>query len=376
MILALHLGLGPTMPYLASAVDLFFVLSGYLITRIILDRPLGWKFLTAFYARRILRIWPIYYGLIVAFLVVNRWLPHHQRTSGWPYYVTFTQFTPRYWFALPPRFCDYFAHTWTLAAEEQFYLIWPLAAVLLGRKGLLWSIPFLLVSAFAARLIYWPMLLATNWDGFALGGLLAWWLGEPGSERSQKPATLAALGAIAVLTASYPLFASTIEAGLAMVWPQTWGDAGQSLNASRVFLLYFAVVGFVASLSGTRLLAPLRHPCLVYVGTISYGLYLYHVPIYVIISPAAHSRVCHDPMSLDALKLAVSFLVAVGSWEFLEKPILRVKDRFAYPPRPTPEVATGVPAPHFRADGESAKIESEMDHRSEKDAQCRPPQSP
>ena len=211
MILALHLGLSPTMPYLASAVDLFFVLSGYLITRIILDRPAGFGFLKAFYARRILRIWPIYFALLIGFLTVNHWLPYRQRTTGWPYYLTFTQFTPYYWFARPPRFCDYFAHTWTLAAEEQFYLLWPLIAVVVGRKGLLWSIPLLVASAFVARLIYWPMLLATNWDGFALGGLLAWMLGEPGSTRARRPALIAGLAAILALTAFFFIFL--------LIWP-------------------------------------------------------------------------------------------------------------------------------------------------------------
>lgn len=365
MIVALHLGLSPTMPFLASAVDLFFVLSGYLITRIILDRPPSAGFLKAFYARRILRIWPIYFLLILGFLVVNRALHLRQRTAGWPYYLTFTQFTPRYWFVLPPKFCDYLSHTWTLAAEEQFYLIWPLLAVVLGRRGLLWSIPVLVGSAFAARLIYAPILLATNWDGFALGGLLAWMLGEPGSARAKRPAMVASLAALGTLTALYPLFSGGIEGWFVHNWPSNWGDGARSLNALRIFLLYFSIVGVVVCLTGSRLLAPLRHPCLVYLGAISYGLYLYHVPVFVILSPALHHRMCHDSMALDALKLAVSFVVAVLSWEFLEKPILGWKDRFPYPAPATVPVARSVPQPHFRGDRGSAKIGPDFDCRSD-----------
>jgi peptidoglycan/LPS O-acetylase OafA/YrhL len=187
MVLSLHLGLGEQFAVLASAVHLFFVLSGYLITRIILEHETLPGFLLPFYIRRIVRIWPIYYAVVFGFILVNSRLPYRQRTTGLPYYLTFTQFLPRYWFAQPPPFTIYFNHIWTLAAGEQFYLLWPLVAVLLGRRALLGTIPVLLASAFVARLWLWPMLLVTNWDGFGLGALLAWMLGSPGSPRSRRP---------------------------------------------------------------------------------------------------------------------------------------------------------------------------------------------
>ncbi len=138
MVLSLHLGLGASYAVLASAVDLFFVLSGYLITRIILDHGTQTGFLARFYVRRSLRIWPIYYASILTLVLVNRWLPHRQAMDGLGNYLTYTQFIQHYWFGRPPWFSMYFAHTWTLAAEEQFYIFWPLLAVLLGAGDCAW----------------------------------------------------------------------------------------------------------------------------------------------------------------------------------------------------------------------------------------------
>ncbi len=75
----------------------------------------------------------------------------------------------------------------------------------------------------------------------------------------------------------------------------------------------------------------LRDPSLCYLGTISYGIYLYHLPLFALISPTHFTNLCNDSMLLDALKLAATFALAVVSWQFIEKPILRLKDRFPYP---------------------------------------------
>ena len=330
MVVSLHMGLGTDYAVLGSAVDMFFVLSGYLITRIILSHETGPRFLVPFYARRVLRIWPIYYAVLIGFVVVNPLLTYRQRTTGLPYYLTFTQFLPRYWSARPPAFCIYFAHTWTLAAEEQFYLLWPLVAVLLGRRALLATIPLLVGSAFMARLWLWPMLLVTNWDGFALGALLAWMSGEPGSPRSRRPIVVWGLVTLGAAMLAYPLAGEAVEQ-FGAAWTSDWPRLALSLNASRLNLLYFSIVGLVIAFAGHPLLRPLRDPSLCYLGTISYGIYLYHLPLFALMSPLHFTNLCHDSMWLDALKLATTFALAVVSWQFIEKPILRLKDRFPYP---------------------------------------------
>ena len=108
-----------------TAVDLFFVISGYLITTILLRGRSTPGALANFYARRSLRIWPIYYLALAAFLVANALIGHPYPTDGLPYYLTYTQNVPRYWGGVVPPFCKAFAHCWSLSVEEQFYLIWP-----------------------------------------------------------------------------------------------------------------------------------------------------------------------------------------------------------------------------------------------------------
>ncbi len=192
------------------------------------------------------------------------------------------------------------------------------------------AIPVLITSAFAARLFFMPILLVTNWDGFALGALLAWLLGAPGASTQRGRGWAWGLAALAAVTLSYPLWRAHVEVLLQNGWPTLWEKLAFSINASRLFGLYFAVVGLTVICAGQSWLRPLRHPVLVYLGTISYGLYLYHAPLYVVISASHYDITCHDSMALDALKLAVVFAVAILSWEFFEKPILRLKDRFPY----------------------------------------------
>ncbi|MDR3637440.1 MAG: acyltransferase [Isosphaeraceae bacterium] len=117
-----------------AAVDLFFVLSGFLITSIIIKHGGAPGFLKAFYVRRGLRILPIYYLAVLAVAGVRLLIPRRIRWAGLPYTLTCTQFIALRAFKDMPEYCPYLCHTWTLAIEEQFYLIWPLALIALGRR--------------------------------------------------------------------------------------------------------------------------------------------------------------------------------------------------------------------------------------------------
>ncbi len=163
-----------------SGVDLFFVLSGYLITSIIIRNGETRGFYRNFYARRTLRIWPTYYLTVLVLVAVNPFLPRPGSFADLPYVLTYTQYTPIYWGKEPPPNYPALNHTWTLAIEEQFYLIWPALVLWVGRKRL---VPLCLMTiglAMAARdggnfLIpkYPQLVLVSRCDGFAIGGLLA-----------------------------------------------------------------------------------------------------------------------------------------------------------------------------------------------------------
>jgi peptidoglycan/LPS O-acetylase OafA/YrhL len=324
-----------------TGVDLFFVLSGYLITSIILryhDEP---HFFRTFYIRRGLRIWPIYYILFVALVLGNRFLPQPQKLDAWPYYATYTQNVPLYFGRPMPPFNPAFDHTWTLALEEQFYLIWPLVIAWAGRRRAVWVCLATMALSWKLRAggdwIFWlaprmsERLLLARADGFALGGLLAVGL----LERERIPHRLAfiwryALGGIGLISGIYLVRGLSSPDPIQFLGLPTPLDPANTILAVGAF--YTALVGLILAFERHPVLAPLRWPPLLYLGQISYGLYLYHYVIYWMIDGGTF------PMEVNpiraCLKIAVTILVSAISWHALEKPILRFKDRFSYRERP------------------------------------------
>jgi peptidoglycan/LPS O-acetylase OafA/YrhL len=319
-----------------TAVDLFFVLSGYLITSLILRHGDTPHFFRSFYARRTLRIWPIYYLTLLAFILVNPHLPHPLPQEGLPYYLTFTQNIQYYDLSftdLAPNLGGPLYPMWSLALEEQFYLFWPFVVLLAGRRRLIPLAAGLLVVAVLARYRgYNVQILLTRCDGFALGSLLAalvadrdWLARNAGWSRW----SLGALGAVSFAGLLWIMQAYPIGGGTAAL---------PSLSVLLTNLFYFAVVGLVVLSAGSRSLAPLRWRPLGYIGLISYGLYLYHDIVFSIANYSGAERGLGDRWWFEPIKLAAPFAVAAASWHFIERPILSLKDRFAYargrPPRP------------------------------------------
>ena len=316
------------------AVDLFFVLSGYLITSIILKNSGKDRFLRSFYARRGLRIWPIYYLTLLALVALAPILdPRTRHMEGLPYYLTYTQFIQLYR-QLPPVELDLpMFHTWTLAIEEQFYILWPALLCLLGRRGLIPAVATLLAISVAARALgssTWILLGRS--DGLVLGALLAGLLEHPG--RVERD--LRALRRGFVLSCALGLAA--LVAGLliahALGVPKTgWWVAFNPL-AINVFL--FGLVGLILCAAGSPPLAVLRDRRLCYLGLISYGLYLYHVPLIWLAELAFRRDVVALSVWVRLALLPVCIAAAALSWELIERPILSLRSRFEYGRRPAP----------------------------------------
>jgi peptidoglycan/LPS O-acetylase OafA/YrhL len=322
-----------------AAVDLFFVLSGFLITTIILRDGQEPQFLRNFYIRRGLRIWPIYYLAILALLLAGRWLPQANDPGGLPYALVYAQNLPRYWSGRSPEFSPYLAHTWSLAVEEQFYLLWPALVLLVGPRRLLGAALALLAGSVVARSagLHWWLLLARG-DGLALGAILA---ALRHNRERPGPALRNALIAIGLAATGYLAVLGTIG-GLAQHGPPRWPSA----TLLAVNLLGFAAVGLVCQGAGGRAFAVLRRPRLVYLGQISYGLYLYHFIIMVLGDDLAKRLgMGGRPFWREALMLGCTFGLAALSWRFVERPLLAWKDRFAYRPEP---VNVQAPTPHLR----------------------------
>ena len=117
-----------------AGVNLFFVISGFLITGILVRTRGGQGYFRSFYARRGLRIWPIYYVSFLAVIAVA--LVRHIGISDWPHFVVYLQNYLLGWQSWRVGFPSFFSHTWSLAGEEQFYLIWPFLILLLSRRRL------------------------------------------------------------------------------------------------------------------------------------------------------------------------------------------------------------------------------------------------
>ncbi len=334
-ILMFHLRFMRKYPTLGTAVDLFFVLSGYLITSILLKGERSFGELKTFYTRRAFRIWPIYYLTLVVFLAVNALFGRGMPTAGWPLYASYTQFIPDYWGGASPPFSRLFDHTWTLAIEEQFYIIWPLLVCLIGRKGVMRVAIPLFLGSVLLRLSGIPRnLLLARTDGLVLGGLLAALLadGEWVEQHRKKLRTaFAGLGLTVILlpfAVQYLFGEVPITKTLHVIWPRLeWITTYFALTIARMSLIYFCVVGFVICSAGEPYLRPLRNRRLAYVGQISYGLYLYHPFLFVLTVKLREQLGLRGSSWYDCFRVACCFALAAFSWRYVERPLLALRDR-------------------------------------------------
>jgi peptidoglycan/LPS O-acetylase OafA/YrhL len=327
-------------------VSIFFVLSGFLITGILVDTLGRPGYFRDFYIRRTLRIFPLYYAtLIVAFLLV----PLFVQGSNWAGLVERDQWW--FWLYLSNWHipADYgipgFGHFWSLAVEEQFYLVWPALLFLTGRRLFPW-VAVAVVSA--APVLRWWLLheglsasapygfTIARMDGLAVGALLAMavrdrrWLER--LYRINLPLSLALIGGIlgmAVLEAGFP--------------PRTPASLilGQSLVSVLTASLMVWTLGG-ASRGERWLAAAMETGWLRELGKYSYALYVFHLPIHLLLWGSARAFIdgtsvaWHTPLAAAyALTLLLLSLGAARmSWTFLEGPMLKMKDTFA--PRRAP----------------------------------------
>jgi peptidoglycan/LPS O-acetylase OafA/YrhL len=320
------------MPFGWASVDMFFVLSGYLITGIILKYRGSAGFLLNFYARRGLRIWPIYYLVVLTIAAIGPFLPQPTNPAGLPYYLTYTQNIQLYWSGRVPEFSPYLAHLWTLAIEEQFYILWPALLCLVGVRRVVPLALLVVAASVAARAQgFDSWLLLARSDGFALGGILAAILAKPSITQTR----------VFRLTLLFRLLLAVSLAYLAVVVLRgelpTFGrpPKGAALSVLGLNALFFSIVGLVVLNAGNPRLNWLRNRRLCRIGTISYGLYMYHFVVLMLVSDIARALGRRGkPFWMDVLMMILTFVLARLSWRFIEQPLLNLKDRFAYPSSP------------------------------------------
>ena len=320
------------LPFGWAAVDLFFVLSGYLITTIILRQGERPGFLSNFYVRRGLRTWPIYYLLIAIVIFLYPVLPRAFEWSQLPYSLTYTQGLSRLWGGSPTAFCPYLAHTWTLAIEEQFYLAWPALVLLVGRRrvavlalvcagGSMWA---------RSQGVWWDSL--TRADGLALGGLLAALRFHDDDHARQFWRPGFALGAIRLAGFAALAWLCVLGAGIGLR-PQGALLRNPVLTLLLVNLLWLGLIEVVLATAGRPALGLLRLRPLRRLGLISYGLYLYHFPLLAFTIDLAHAcGYTGRPIYVRIVGVLLAVPVAALSWRFIERPLLDLKRKYAYGP--------------------------------------------
>jgi peptidoglycan/LPS O-acetylase OafA/YrhL len=298
-------------------VDLFFVLSGFLITGILLDTKNSDGYFRNFYARRCLRIWPLYYcALFFMFVVVPLVRPSeaHQifepRSMPWWSYFVYLQN-----FLVPSitRATGLLGVTWSLAVEEQFYLVWPLVVRFCSSKTLcrIAIVIICLDPALRFLLVHRGFDVYPNsfcrLDGLMWGALLALlFRSEIFRRETYVPLAWAAL----LITAPLAIF--TADRVL-------WAVYSFTALASTSFV-YLAL-----SSKNTWLQGVLSNRFLIYSGVISYGIYLLEkIPIDAVKSFHLNTH----PAAVLAVSGATTYLMATLSWNLLEKPALRLNRFF------------------------------------------------
>jgi len=332
-------------PYFRSGgvgVDMFFVLSGFLITTILSAEwaRTGAISFRNFYMRRFLRLAPALL-LTCAFVGVTKtWL-----TGSFPGadIALSLSYTANWALALYNYQLTWLNHCWSLAIEEQFYLLWPMIVVLLERTirspGKKMAVLLALAGGLALRRAtmvgIWPderinFGLDTRMDTLMVGAALAYFLRSlPCGRLPDLPSRV--LGRFAA-----PLgFVGIIAVIHTVTWYSPWmGWIGYVLVAGAAAL----VVGDLVIGRHSLLAKPLSSRPMVFIGRISYGLYLLHLPVYYIVEnlmPAA-------PLAVRlAIKVPVSLILAWSSYDLVEKRFLRMKRKFETPAAEVPPAAGG-----------------------------------
>lgn len=343
-------GLGPQWTWLSRygwmGVDLFFVLSGFLIGSQVLksfERDGRVRF-ADFYVRRAFRILPAYWTVLLVYQLWPAWREAPRIEPAWKFLTFIVNLTIEY-----PRNAA-FSHAWSLCVEEHFYLLFPLLALWCLRRPAAWKVAFictlLLVGGIGLRTAAWfhgmslPPNAQRDWyiediyyptwnrlDGLLVGVLLAvakvkrpqMWAN---ARRHANAISLAGLGGMAL---AFWLFADRVGLlGNSIGWPVVSAALG---------LLVFAAAG------RDSFIGRIRVPLAGWIASISYSLYLVHKAIFHVVDESLGDALEHHGYVAFFTYGAAAFLAAAGLHYAIERPFLRMRERL-----PLYRAATATPA--------------------------------
>ena len=321
-------------------VDLFFVLSGFLITSILLDQSGQPGFLKNFFMRRVLRIFPLYYLCLLIFLVIfpafgffTKQLNYFTENQWWLW--TYLQ---NWLYSLhPSQEGTMLTHFWSLAVEEQFYIIWPLIILFFKRpKRLVIVMLGILLLTIAARSIVWfyhiedlnytTLYTFTRIDGICIGSIVAILMKINPELISKNLAIIAT--ALAAINFGFYFLNEADKDG----YPY-YAFVGYTTFCSMFGLAVHEVVNSSPTNIPNRILSvkPLR-----FLGKISYGFYIFHWPIFVMTNGYFFSLVQSETglnITLSRLLAAIlstglALILSVISYYSFERYFLQLKDKY------------------------------------------------
>jgi peptidoglycan/LPS O-acetylase OafA/YrhL len=322
------------LPLALWGVQLFFVLSGYLITSILLksrdcvsEQSSKWDQLRIFYIRRVLRIFPAYYALLIAYVLLGVHFEGVSLTTCLLYVFNLHQ-------SIQPGEYEYLGHLWTLCIEEQFYMIWPWLMLFLPRKMLVPVTLSLVLTAPLSRLLLTGMdlpyisirnLPTSQLDSLCGGALLA--LFQQDFSKSlyaiwkKHSGKIAAIGIAMTLSALLLDMGAEAESVIALLGPAL----------VSMFVVHHVSLGNFASVTGF-----LNNSLLRAIGKISYGVYLYQFlslfVLYKLMTLLGNPGWLQNAYAYAFVWALLTLALSTLSWHCYEAPISRLKRWFNYRP--------------------------------------------
>ena len=317
--------------------DIFFVLSGFLITDILLNTLETKHYLRNFYVRRMLRVFPLYYASLVIFLIVLPAIP------GLPIQISYfvnnqvwlwTYLENWLYIFKPSHNQSALNHLWSLAVEEQFYILWPLIILLLRKtKYILIFISFVLLLTVGLRywvwinhienLAYYNLYTFTRIDGICIGCIVA--LLQKINIKFLEKNTAIIVFVFAAL--NFIFFFINREYNFSFPYLAIVGYTTVAMLFG--LLVYYIVNGGTRILTSMFNLAPLK-----LIGRISYGCYIIHWPLYLIIGPflvkwcSQHISFISPNFFASAAATILAYILGYLSYRYFEMKFLVLKKHF------------------------------------------------
>jgi peptidoglycan/LPS O-acetylase OafA/YrhL len=325
-------------------VDLFFVLSGFLITRILLRAKEHPRYFLNFYVKRTLRIFPLYYLFVLGCFFMVQWVDIERLNPVKDYLGYFVTYTPNFLFYRLDGFIPRFAmgHLWSLAVEEHFYLLWPFVVYISKNQRLIY---ISLLAILGSCLLGVGMLNHHSWmvmytftfsrlSTILLGSLLAIVLLKHRVFLQNLMAPLIFITGTCIAGFYAKLyFINQVPLDFFLFHPSTTIAHSHGIMLLVFGLFFTALVGF--TLSKNRLSALFSFKPLVWLGKYSYGIYVFHFPVYFL----CRDYVGHflgSPLSagltgrllVSVICVLITLTISVLSYHLFEMRFLRLKKKF------------------------------------------------